>query len=202
MLSLPLCLSRNQPAVVLISSRSGSSMRRLPSERGRARPGMAMPGSSGTAQVPWRANAGGPPNNPEDCRRDRQMPGRGVEVGIGAPGLAPRKVEFAADPLSLFYIPTTGRRQLRIIGREVFAPAIITQRLHSRAAQWRNQSGLMWWARSAHLYLLQHGTARRPVDAANAAGTRIMTPARTSANNGVPLASWRSRRSLPHPTLQ
>ena len=54
------------------------------------------------------------------------MPGRGVEVGIGAPGLAPRKVEFAAHPLSLFYIPTTGRPQLRIIGREVFDPAIIT----------------------------------------------------------------------------
>lgn len=54
------------------------------------------------------------------------MPGRGVEVGIGASGLAPRKVEFAADPLSLFYIPTTGRPQLRIIGREVSDPAIIT----------------------------------------------------------------------------
>ena len=35
------------------------------------------------------------------------MPGRGVEVGIDALGLAPRKVEFA-DPRCLFYIPTTG----------------------------------------------------------------------------------------------
>jgi hypothetical protein len=43
---------------------------------------------------------------------------------------------------------------------------------------------------------------RRPIDAANAPGTCIMTPARTSANNGVPLASWRPRRSLPNPTLE
>jgi hypothetical protein len=40
----------------------------------------------------------------------------------------------------------------------------------------------------------------RPIDAANAPGTCIMTPARTSANNGVPLASWRPRKS--NPTLE
>ena len=44
--------------------------------------------------------------------------------------------------------------------------------------------------------------ARRPIDAANAPGTCIMTPTRPSANNGVPLASWRPRRSLPNPTLE
>ena len=47
-----------------------------------------------------------------------------------------------------------------------------------------------------------YGLPRRPIDAANAPGTCIMTPARTSANNGVPLASWRPRRSLPNPTLE
>jgi hypothetical protein len=41
-----------------------------------------------------------------------------------------------------------------------------------------------------------------PFTRPNAPGTCIMTSARTSANDGVPLASWRPRRSLPNPTLE
>ena len=130
------------------------------------------------------------------------MPGRGVEVGIGAPGLAPRKVEFAAHPLSLFYIPTTGRPQLRIIGREVFDPAIITASASQPGGSIAIKAVRCDGRDLPHLYCPQHGKAGRPVDAANTPGTRVMTPARTSVNNGVPLASWRPRRSLPNPTWQ
>ena len=46
--------------------------------------------------------------------------------------------------------------------------------------------------------LIREGNyGRGPIDAANVPETCIMIPARTSANNGVPLASWRHCRSLP-----
>jgi hypothetical protein len=47
-----------------------------------------------------------------------------------------------------------------------------------------------------------YGLPTHPIDAANVPGTCIMTPERTSAKNGVRLASWRPRRPLPHLTLQ